>query len=140
MSFESGIRRHISLTATPNATGLVKKITFEAFSRMIMKTPVDSGRARGNWQAEINAVPSGQIDDIDKGKKGSTASDGSGSSPTKDKVLGVVSKIKLGDSIILANNLDYIQNLEDGSSKQSPGGMVKVTLAELDNVLKAAST
>lgn len=141
MSFVGGIRRHISLTATPNATAIVKKIAFEAFSRVIMKTPVDTGRARGNWQAEINSLPSGQLDDIDKGQKGSSSSDGSGRSSSKNKVLGVVSKIELGDSVILANNLDYIQSLEDGSSKQArdPNGMVKVTLLELDNVLKAAS-
>lgn len=143
MSFEAGIRKHI-VNANGNADALVKKIAFEAFSRVIMKTPVDTGRARANWQADINIIPSGTAEDTDKGKKGNSAADGSGRSKAKAKMQGVVSRAVAGDSVILANNLPYIQKLENGApfkgaSRQAPGGMVKITLIEIDNILKSAS-
>jgi len=47
--------------------------------------------------------------------------------------------VKRGDgdrAIYITNNLDYISELEDGSSRQSPSGMVAVTMLELEAGIK----
>ena len=44
------------------ATTLQKKIVLEALRRLIEKTAVDTGRARGNWQVTIGSPATGQIE------------------------------------------------------------------------------
>ena len=40
---------------------VLRRVAFEAFSSVIRKTPVDTGRARANWIPMIGELPSGQI-------------------------------------------------------------------------------
>ncbi len=104
---------------------MVRKIGLELFSRVIMRTPVDKGRARANWQVAINSAPSGVLDLNDK--------DGSATISAADAAM---TGLKAGDTIYLANNLPYIQKLEDGSSKQAPAGMVALSVQDFQNIAK----
>ena len=85
------------------------------FGKIVARTPVDTGRARGNWQSSLN-TPSLQID------------------PTGEGYQATIASVKLGDSVFFINNLPYIEELEDGSSDQAPAGMVKVTAAEYESI------
>jgi len=38
---------------------------------------------------------------------------------------------EMGDDLYISNSLDYVGDLETGKSRQSPAGMVDVTLPEL---------
>lgn len=100
-----------------------RKIAFTVFTRVILRTPVDTGRLRNNWYASIG-TPSDSVDDS-----------------TPDPMSSVISEIgKLhGDeSIFLTNNLPYAEVIENGSSKQAPQGMVRVTLREFQSIVKGA--
>ena len=44
-----------------------------------------------------------------------------------------------GDVFLLTNNLEYIQGLEYGRSGQAPQGMVRVTLEQFEQILRAAA-
>ncbi len=101
----------------------VQKISLELFSRVILRTPVDKGRARGNWQVAIGSVPDGTLD-ID---------DPSGQA-TISKVTAEAAGLKAGDTIVLVNNLPYIQRLEDGYSSQAPAGMVMLSVQDFQEV------
>ena len=97
-----------------------KKIALDALSRIVLKTPVDVGRARGGWQIDIGKAPDEDIGRIDK--SGGT-------------VLSVEAK-KLDQliafqMIVIGNNVEYIRVLEKGNSSQAPNGMVEITFAEL---------
>ena len=94
-----------------------KKIVFGAFTRVIMRTPVLTGRARGNWQATVGTPAGGTIEEFDK----------SGMS-TMAKVNGL--RLEDDQPAFLTNNLPYIEKLEKGTSQQAPAGMVGVTVAE----------
>lgn len=85
------------------------------FSKIVSRTPVDTGRARSNWQSSLN-TPSLGID------------------PTGEGYSATVASAKLGDSIFFINNLPYIRVLEDGSRTHKPVGMVKVTIAEFESI------
>ena len=95
----------------------VRKITLDAFSEVIMMSPVDSGRFRGNWQPAIGSVPSGTVELLDPSGNIVIA-----------KVQGVVAGMNAGDVIYMANNLPYAQRLEHGWSQQAPAGMVRLTV------------
>jgi hypothetical protein len=112
-----------------------RMIALEVFRRVIMKTPVDTGRARGNWMCTIG-VPAEAIAQGDDWLKGQLAGD-------FDKLGGTTIQAAADEvmawnprevAVFLTNNLPYIQALEDGHSGQAPSGMVAVTLAEFDGI------
>lgn len=103
----------------------VRRIAIELFSRVILKTPVDTGRARANWQIAIGSIPDGVLELDDK----------SGTA-TISKGSAVVAGVQGGDVIYIVSNLPYINRLEDGWSQQAPAGMVGLTIQELAQVVR----
>ncbi len=113
-------------------------LAFALYSSVVKKTPVDTGRARANWN-----ISTGKID-----------------ASTSSKTLKSGLKYKAGDiksssdeTIYISNNLPYIQKLEfggypkdsksgktiNGYSKQAPNGMVGVTMANIKNIVSAVA-
>lgn len=139
--------------AKDNAEKAVQLTCAEISERIIMRTPVDTGRLRGNWQPTINRIPNASLLKTDK-SGGNTIS----------KVRAATKKIKVGDTYYLVNNLVYAQvveyglypklvkhkthqrNLKDpkygrmrswsGFSTLAPDGMVRITLNEFRQILK----
>jgi len=98
---------------------LQQKTALDLLSRIVFKNPVDTGRSRGNWQTAIGGSNESEIE------------------PLADPVAtgtAVVSGAKPFGVITLFNNVKYIKALEDGSSRQAPRGMVKVSIAETKSV------
>lgn len=117
-----------------------KRLAIEMFKRIIMRTPVDTGRARGNWQATFGGPATRTFELTDKGGENTV---------TKMANKVNASKLKTHPTIYLTNNIPYILRLEnggyngptakvtdDGYSRQAPSGMVKVTLAEFPYIVK----
>lgn len=103
---------------------VLKKIAFEGLRRITLKTAVDTGRARGNWQVTIGSPPEFSLRVTDKnGQK--TISKGKGVIQSLSNPFG---------SIWITNNVVYILPLESGTSQQAPAGMVAVTLQELRTI------
>ena len=92
---------------------VVRKISLDAYTRVTKKTPVDTGRARANWNLSV-----GNIDDT-------TTQSVIPQTPMLPKNTG------LTKAIYITNSLPYINALEHGHSKQAPRGMVGVTMNEL---------
>ena len=102
----------------------VRKIALELFSRIIMRTPVDTGRARANWQVAIGTIPSGTLELNDKSGQA-----------TINKVQAASMGLVAGDVIYLTNNLPYAVPLEEGYSQQAPAGMVALTVQDFQSVV-----
>lgn len=107
--------------AGKTADAIARKIAIDATSRMIDRTPVDTGRARANWTVAVGA-PWGDVRD---------ASDKSGQS-AKSAASSALAAYRCGPTIWITNNLPYIERLEDGHSKQAPAGMLGVTFIEIE--------
>ena len=103
------------------ALALQKRIALDLLSRIVFRTPVDTGRARGNWQTALGESSGTAIEAFDKA---GTATISAGAS--------IVNAAKPFGVISLFNNVDYINSLEGGSSKRFPEGMVRVSLAEVE--------
>ncbi|MEC8039577.1 MAG: hypothetical protein VX083_15740 [Pseudomonadota bacterium] len=103
----------------------VQKIALDLFERVIMATPVDSGRARANWQVTIGTVPNGTLDLTDKTGQA-----------TISRATATAAGLKAGDVIYLVNNLPYIQRLEDGYSGQAPAGMVGLAVQDFQEIAR----
>jgi len=98
----------------------LQKLALKALMGVVFKTPVDTGRARGGWQVELNGSSESDNERTDKGGTVAIA-----------EGTRVINQVGPFDTIWIYNNVPYILRLEHGSSAQAPNGMVKVTLAEL---------
>lgn len=108
---------------------VVKKATMRVFESVIMKSPVDTGRFRGNWIATTGTPSFMYYDDV-KDKPGRA---------TKAAARRVINGSRIGGITYLVNNLPYAYRLEYGYSQQTPNGMVRISVAEFEQWLKEAA-
>ena len=104
---------------------LVQKVGLELLRRVVLKSPVDTGRFRGNHQVTIGTPAAGSLDSVDLGG-GQTISKGA----------AVLAKVPNYPTVWIANNLSYAMDLEFGRSKQAPEGVYRVSVAELGALFK----
>lgn len=120
-----------------------KSYAFALYSSIVKKTPVDTGRARGNWNVSVGS-PDESVDDPAaytssySKKKNENSKAKRPAARLKYKDTSSIPEPDGDESIFIANNLPYITSLEYGSSKQAPNGMVGVTLANNDYIFNAA--
>lgn len=111
---------------------VIRKSTIELFGSVIKMTPVDTGRAKGNWQCSIGSPITSETDRLDSAKLDST----NGSVAYAE----VVKTVKgTGNVVWLSNNVPYIQRLEYGSSKQAPSGMVRLSVQRFGSIFADAA-
>lgn len=123
MSFSSDLKK-ASSNIEKRAEKIIRGTSFAIFKRVIERTPVKTGRAKGNWQTDIGQPASGDVERNDTTPKGSISQE------MISSLTFVTQQAAVGDAVYMVNNLPYIQKLEDGSSQQAPAGMVKVTRNE----------
>jgi hypothetical protein len=119
---------------------VVRKSTLEVFGAVVKKTPVDTGRARANWNVSQNAVNTATTDSTSQARAQAEV----------QKALG----IPAGGVVYLANSLPYARVLEYGEypnppkngkgktaggfSTQAPAGMVRLTAQEFSSYVQKA--
>jgi hypothetical protein len=122
--FSLDITKFIEKT-TNNVEAKVRVICLNLLSGITYKTPVDTGRARANWQTSIGSPKSSTLEATDK--------------IGSNTIAGGQSDIKNapGNVFWITNNLPYIYRLEfDGWSKQAPRGMVRATIDSIQRELR----
>ena len=100
----------------------LKATAFEFLGRVIEKTPVDEGRARGGWMSYLlaNGQPA-----VTNGSDPTAIAEGIEASSFREKFTSSE------QFIILVNAVEYIVVLEFGHSSQAPAGMMRLTFREL---------
>tara|TARA_B110000967_G_C18877845_1_gene559414 strand:- start:901 stop:1272 length:372 start_codon:yes stop_codon:yes gene_type:complete len=111
-SFEIDLKKYIAVMGV-NVDQAVRKIGLDLYNDITQMTPVDTGRAKGNWNTGIGS-PNTSINE--------------GARTTQPF------RVKVGDGlkgIYITNSLPYIYTLEYGNATRPPVGMVKVSLNNL---------
>src|SRR5262245_29853536 len=86
---------------------LFRGLVIEAAGRIVRRTPVDTGRARGNWN-----VSTGEPDlSVDMAKAGSAEGM---AQEAVGRAQAAVAQLELGDTAYIVNGLPYIEALEHG--------------------------
>uniref|UniRef100_A0A6M3JNS9 Putative tail protein n=1 Tax=viral metagenome TaxID=1070528 RepID=A0A6M3JNS9_9ZZZZ len=117
---------------------LQKKIVFEVLRGVVGRTPVDTGRARGNWQVSIGAPKDGEVETKEKGPRGEAPQAGGGGVFGAGRTeLGALPRGRPFQVVFITNNVPYIVRLEEGWSKQAPQGMLAVTFAEVAEKIRS---
>lgn len=115
---------------------VIHRIALEVFSKIVQRTPVDTGRARSNW-IMTEGEPSGAIP---HGENVTFTASQASLMASINRISQVTPGVKV---IFVTNNLPYIITLEEGGygdgpktvggySIQAPAGMVKLALAEVE--------
>ena len=98
--------------------------TLKILKGVVYGTPVDKGRAKGNWQTSVSAPITTETELLDP--SGSTAI---------SKAAAVVASAKAVKypTFWISNNLPYIEELNKGSSKQAPAMFVETVIKRVTN-------
>jgi|InoplaM1SAM_1038575.scaffolds.fasta_scaffold02473_1 hypothetical protein len=105
------------------AESMARRVAFAVDRQVVLMSPVDTGRFRANWQVSLNVDAAGTVEHI-PGVKGSTR--GPNTQKALDQLDKLTKQFKLGDTIVIINNVDYGVYLNDGTSKQAPRNFVQI--------------
>ena len=120
----SGRIRIMGKRIEENADALVRRTALAVDGAVVMATPVDTGRARSNWQVSIGEnAPSGVRPAFAPGEERST--EGENTRQAIDEGKAVINTYNGQGTIHITNNLSYIGRLNDGHSAQAPAGFVE---------------
>lgn len=110
---------------------LVKSVVIQVGARLVQATPVDTGRARANWQVGNGGpvfVRDSPVDRLPLGSLPGIRTLGRWRQQLEGEVAGGV--------VYITNALPYARRLEYGYSKQAPSGMVRVTAVEFASIVR----
>lgn len=97
---------------------------------LAQSTPVDEGVAVSNWQVGVGAAKTGVLPAYVPGEDQST--EAANRMAMLEAARNPLKTVKLGDAVHVTNNLDYIIDLDQGSSPQAPiGAMVPAALVTM---------
>lgn len=117
------------LQALANRTGLhvdtvIRKATFDLFRSVALKSPVDTGRFRANWNVSYGAADLSTTDSNNQARAVQQA----------QRAL----TLPVGGVVSMSNGLPYARRLEFGYSQQAPYGMVRYSVLEYRRFLLRA--
>jgi hypothetical protein len=109
--------RKIGQNIEKNADVAVRTCGLAVDAAVVIATPVDTGRARGNWQVTLDTPASG-----------TTPALSVSGNEALEQGKSVIAGYKGGRpqaAIHITNNLPYIGKLNEGHSAQAPAGFVE---------------
>ena len=117
-----------------------RKVILDIAGRVIKKTPVDEGGARGGWQSTLHAKATNDVQ-----RKAQDAI---------NEAVATVGGLDAETVMFLTNLMPYIEKLEFGGypkkpkkgkgkttggfSTQAPAGMLRITLAEFEGIVSVS--
>ncbi|MCP1608717.1 hypothetical protein J2848_000353 [Azospirillum lipoferum] len=123
MGFADAIAK-FSNKAVNSADQVVQQVATEIGGRLVKRTPVEEGEARGGWNASINGYSAAGTGRLDPG-----------GGATMEQIAAVAATAKVGDTIFITNSVPHIIPLEHGWSDRAPNGMVSVTAREAPRIV-----
>jgi hypothetical protein len=123
--------------SVPEAHGkIVRKVSLQILSGVVQETAVDTGRARGGWTVTTGS-PSEIVPPLREGHIEEKKAESIVLTETINKGWDKIHSAQpMKEVIWVTNNVPYIEDLEDGSSKQAPDGMVQRTLERVKEELR----
>lgn len=97
-------------------TQRVRVIALAMLNEIVLRSPVDTGRFRGNNIVTVGSPVYTSTDNLDKS-----------GGETIQRGLSVMSGLEPYTQVFIQNNLPYAVPLEDGHSKQAPAGIYAVS-------------
>lgn len=131
-----------SMTLLAGAVGknmdkTVKDTAKAALRAVVYGTPVDTGMARSNWVVSLSGDTDVVILPYAPGNRL-----GIGESANAEAAInvgeGIIDTREPGQDIYVVNNVDYIEKLNNGSSRQAPAAFVQRAVVTAVETVQAA--
>ena len=103
---------------------MARKATYDLFRTVVLKSPVDTGRFRSNWNVTAS-VPS------------FTYTESTNASRADSETLKALT-LPVGGVVYLSNGLPYVNGLAYGYSNQAPDGMIRTSVADFNRFVDRA--
>lgn len=114
--------RAFKKTVVTEAEKKLRDVAMTLEEELVLRTPIDTSRARTNWQLTVGSPPSSEVP-FTMGSRGSTASEAY--SAAIAAATRNVAQAKLGKPVYVANCVHYITDLNSGTSRQAPQNFVE---------------
>jgi hypothetical protein len=99
-----------------DSSNILRKLALDIYAEIIRNTPVDTGRARANWNLSINRPNFAK------------------STSTVPSTVNIsASTLRNLPDIYIANGLPYVRDLEFGRSDQAPNGFIRLAIQRVQN-------
>lgn len=121
-SFKADLKKFADETET-RYEDLIRWVALTLWDKITDKNPVDTGRSRASWNLAVGSPDPSVPPQQESGASTIAA-------PPRPKIPK--SALEQGSPIFVTSNLDYIVYLEGGSSDQAAGGMVEISIAEVE--------
>jgi len=127
--FNRVIKKHVKDFTEKELMLFVRGLTLKLLRGFVLRTPVDTGFARNNWQVTRGSI--GNDAPYPANKSGDVAG-------RELSAINSIARIQdLKTIIYIWNAVKYIVPLETGHSRKAPEGMLRVTFAEIASELSS---
>ena len=127
--FALDLNRFLRVVET-EGTREIRQVSLAGLKGVMLKTPVDNGTARANWNVGLNTVDRSTSEESSSSSKNNI-------DPSKfNEGSSVIARVEEGDSINISNSMPYINRLEFTDYSAQGSGMVRRTLEELKVFLR----
>ena len=105
---------------------MAQRVAKNIGASVVDTTRVDTGKARSNWRATLDAPATGTIPPYSPGNKlGQAETANAGSAKAQQAQVINTFNVRKNRSIFITNNVDYIETLNNGGPRVAPGLMVE---------------
>jgi hypothetical protein len=130
ISFKADLNRFAE-SIDKKVEAVIRQIVIELFNAITLHNPVDTGYSRSNWRVSVNEPDETvSVPPSDKARADTKNRTGWIEAPSLD--LSILSNLQSTDSVFVTNSVDYVQYLEEGSSKQAPSGFLRISVAQIE--------
>lgn len=102
----------LALRIEGNVDQTVRRVAIAVDQAVVLATPVDTGRARSNWIAQVGSPARRTVEPTS-------------AQATISQAQAEIGRREIGQDVYISNNLPYIERLNEGSSAQAPAGFVE---------------
>ena len=121
-AFVRAVKTEIELEGFKRFRLFKNSIAKQALDRIVDRTPVRTGRLKGNWVVGVNSIPSAvDVGKFDKGGEGVK---------TEGRIV-IDSSSGLFDDIAIVNNISYFGFVHDGTERMAANPFVLGVVEEL---------
>lgn len=99
---------------------VIRRFGLGVLTRVIKKSPVDTGRFKGSWSVTFAASDQTPVTTVRS--ESAAIQDGTAKLSKFD--------LRTNTAIYITSNLPYAQSLEEGSSTQAPTGVAQISIRE----------
>jgi len=116
--------------ATKNVEKVIRKSCLDLYREVVRRCPRDTGRAAASWGISTGST-----------KLSTEPPEGGWPKDIRDSMIGQFAGKEMDgfsfgisdNQVIIYNNIEYIEQLENGTSTQAPVGFVALSLADFSN-------